>query len=93
MGRYSIDVEKKARKQLIEIYKSGNKADIKKLETIFAELAEHPERGAGNPEQLKYELSGFWSRRINSKDRLIYKINDLQVIVTVVSAKGHYGNK
>jgi len=93
MGRYSIDVEKKARKQLIEIYKSGNKADIKKLETIFAELAEHPERGAGNPEQLKYELSGFWPRRINSKDRLIYKINDLQVIVTVVSAKGHYGNK
>jgi toxin YoeB len=93
MGRYSIDVEKKARRQLAEIHKSGNKSDIKKLEVIFAELTEHPETGTGNPEQLKYELSGFWSRRINSKDRLVYKINDLQIVVTVVSAKGHYSDR
>lgn len=93
MGRYSIDIEKKARKQLAEIHKSGNKADIKKVDTIFAELEDHPETGTGNPEQLKYELTGFWSRRINSKDRLVYKINELEVIVTVVSAKGHYLDK
>lgn len=92
MGRYSLDIEKKARKQLAEIHKSGNKADIKKLDVIFVELEEHPETGTGNPERLKYELSGFWSRKINSKDRLVYKINDLEVIVIVVSAKGHYGD-
>ena len=90
MGRYSIDIEKKAKKQLIDLYKSGNKADIKKVEVIIMELEEHPETGIGNPEQLKYELSGFWSRRINSKDRLVYKINELEVIVTLLSAKGHY---
>ena len=90
MGRYSIDVEKKAKKQLAEIYKSGNKSDIRRIEAIFAQLAESPETGIGNPEKLKYELSGFWSRRINSKDRLIYKINNLEVIVTILSAKGHY---
>lgn len=67
MGRYFIDVEKKAKKQLADIHKSGNKADIKKIDTIFVELEEHPETGTGNPEQLKYELAGFWSRRINSK--------------------------
>jgi len=93
MGRYSIDVEKKARKQLAEIHKSGNKSDIKKIDAIFAELEDHPEIGTGNPEQLKYELTGFWSRRINSKDRLVYKINEEEVVVTVVSAKGHYGDK
>ncbi|RXF69386.1 Txe/YoeB family addiction module toxin [Arcticibacter tournemirensis] len=93
MGRYSVDIEKNAKKQLAELYKSGNKADIKKVEVIFSELEEHPNTGTGNPEQLKYELSGFWSRRINSKDRLIYKINDLEVIVTVISAKGHYGDR
>ncbi|MFC6099446.1 Txe/YoeB family addiction module toxin [Olivibacter domesticus] len=93
MGRYSIDVEKKARKQLAEIHKSGNKSDIRKVEVIFEELTEHPETGTGNPEQLKHELSGFWSRRINSKDRLVYKINDLQIVVTVVSAKGHYSDR
>lgn len=56
MGRYSVDIEKNAKKQLAELYKSGNKADIKKVEVIFFELEEHPNTGTGNPEQLKYEL-------------------------------------
>lgn len=34
MGRYFIDIEKRARKQLADLYKSGNKADIKKIEVI-----------------------------------------------------------
>ncbi len=93
MGRYSVDIEKKAKKQLADIYKSGNKTDIKKVEAIISELEEHPETGIGYPERLKYELSGFWSRRINSKDRLVYQINDLEVIVTILSAKGHYFDK
>ncbi|HWV73820.1 MAG TPA: Txe/YoeB family addiction module toxin [Pseudosphingobacterium sp.] len=93
MVRYSIDIEKKVKKQLANLYKSGNKADIKKIETIFAELEKHPTIGTGNPEQLKYALSGFWSRRINQKDRLIYKIDDLEVVVTVLSAIGHYDDK
>ena len=92
MGRYFIDIEKRAKKQLADLYKSGNKADIKKIEVIISELEEHPETGTGNPEQLKYELSGFWSRRINSKDRLVYQINNLEVIVTILSAKGHYSD-
>lgn len=71
MARYFIDFEKKAKKPLADLYKSGNQADIKKIEAIIAELADHPETGIGSPEQLKYELTGFWSRRINLKDRLI----------------------
>ncbi|WP_457133250.1 type II toxin-antitoxin system YoeB family toxin [Mucilaginibacter sp. UYNi724] len=47
----------------------------------------------GNPEQLKYELAGFWSRRINRKDRLIYKVEEDIVMVFVVSAMGHYNSK
>ena len=93
MGRYFIDVEKRAKKQLAELYTSGDKAGIKKVEIIISELEKHPETGTGNPEQLKYELSGFWSRRINSKDKLIYKIDNLKVIVTLLSAKGHYSEK
>lgn len=93
MGRYSVDIETKAKKQLADLYKSGNKANIKKVEAIILELAEHPETGTGNPEQLKYELSGFWSRRINLKDRLVYKIDDLAVTITILSAKGHYSDK
>jgi toxin YoeB len=93
MGRYSVEIEKKARKQLADLYRSGNKADIRKVEIIISELEEHPQLGTGNPEQLKYQLSGFWSRRINTKDRLIYKINESEVVVTVLSAQGHYSDK
>jgi toxin YoeB len=49
--------------------------------------------GIGSPERLKHQFSGFWSRRINLKDRLIYKIEDKEVIVYIISLKGHYYDK
>ncbi|MEC4047822.1 type II toxin-antitoxin system YoeB family toxin [Flavobacterium sp. SUN046] len=44
----------------------------------------------GKPEALKWDLYGYWSRRINHKDRLIYKVENDIVTVYVVSAMGHY---
>jgi len=93
MGKYSIRVEKKAAKDLEKIYKSGNKGDISKVEKIFQELEEHPQTGTGKPEVLKNELTGLWSRRINKKDRLVYEIVDMEVVVIVLSAQGHYSDK
>ncbi len=93
MGRYTVVVEKNARKQLAQLYKSGDKTDIKKIEKIFLELSEHPTTGTGRPEQLKYELAGLWSRRINQRDRLIYKIDEKEIIIVVLSAQGHYFDK
>ncbi|MCO5951038.1 Txe/YoeB family addiction module toxin [Mucilaginibacter sp. RT5R15] len=57
------------------------------------ELTETPYNGTWNPEPLKYELSGFWSRKINQKDRLIYKVHEEIVTVFVISAMGHYSQK
>jgi len=75
----------------INIYKSGNQATIKKVEKIIIELSIHPATGTGNPEQLKHQLSGFWSRRINKKDRLIYEIiEEPDKKVVVISALGQY---
>ncbi len=54
MGRYIIIVEKKAKKELANIYKSGNKAAIAIIEKIFKELEIHPESGIGKPEKMKY---------------------------------------
>lgn len=90
MGKYFIEVKETAQKHIRLIFKSGDKLTIKKLERIFIELENHPTTGIGNPEQLKYELSGYWSRRLNKKDRLIYQILEEEVIVIVVSALGHY---
>lgn len=53
----------------------------------------HPETGTGQPEQLKHHLSGLYSRRINQKHRLVYSISDEVVIVHVLSAWAHYGDK
>ena len=74
MGKYIVELDPKAKKEIKAHYKSGNQSSIKKLEKILQELSTNPYKGTGNPEALKYELSGFWSRRINSKDRLIYKV-------------------
>ena len=93
MGKYTLEISSNARKELQVHYKSGNKSVIKKIEQILLELSNTPFEGTGNPEALKYKLSGYWSRRINSKDRIIYKVYEDRVIVLIVSAIGHYGDK
>ena len=93
MGQFKLKIEELAQKHLRQHYKSGDKGSIKKIEKILLELSETPYVGTGNPELLKYDLAGFWSRRINQKDRLIYKVEEDIVTVFVISAMGHYGNK
>lgn len=93
MARFRVIIRKLAEKHIKHHYYSGNKATIKRIQQIISELELHPYTGIGNPEQLKHELSGFWSRRINQKDRMIYFVEDHIVTVTVVSAKDHYEDK
>ena len=56
--------------------KSGNKAIMKKITDLLKDIAEYPYTGIGKPEPLKYELAGYWSRRINSEHRIIYSVHD-----------------
>jgi toxin YoeB len=70
MGQFKLQIEELAESHIRRHLKSGDKASIKKIEKILIELTETPYNGIGNPEALKYELSGFWSRKINQKDRL-----------------------
>lgn len=87
---YKIEISPKAQKDLKSLKNSGSKVAYKKVLNLIEELKEHPITGTGQPEQLKYELSGYWSRRIDKKNRLIYRIEEEKVIVIVVSALGHY---
>ena len=93
MGKFRVEIKMEAQKDLKKHFKSGNKPTIKKIETILRELEIHPYTGEGQPEELKYNLRGYWSRRINSKDRLIYTVNENIVFVEVLSAMGHYSDK
>jgi toxin YoeB len=93
MGKFIIELTDTAKEHLRLHKKSGNKAAIKKIDAIFLDLENHPFEGVGQPEPLKYELEGFWSRKINQKDRMIYSVEQEKVIVEVVSAIGHYSDK
>ena len=73
--------------------KQGDKAILKKLSVLFDELTEHPMTGTGQPEEMKYGFSGCWSRRINSKHRLVYRIDNEVVTVIILQARGHYNDK
>ena len=90
---YTIFLSKKAEEQLDFFKKSGDKLRLKKIKKLIDELEEHPETGSGNPEKLKHELSGYWSRRIDSKNRMIYSISNNSVVVDILSVKGHYFDK
>lgn len=73
--------------------KLGNKAIQNKIDRLLQELEEHPKTGSGQVEQLKYDLAGFWSRRINSEHRILYQIDELKEIVYIFKMKGHYTKK
>jgi toxin YoeB len=93
MGKFRVQIEDTARYQLKKIYKSGDKATIKKIEKILLELEDHPKTGTGQPEALKHQLTGYWSRQINKKDRMIYEISEQLVLVSIVELLSHYGDK
>jgi len=93
MGKYLVEITPDAKQDLKAHFKSGNKATIKKIEKILIQLTETPYEGEGKPEELKHEFSGYWSRRINQKDRMVYRVAEDVVTVYIVSAMGHYNDK
>lgn len=93
MGKFRLKIEPRATLEIAKHTKSGSQASIKRIAKILIELSETPFVGIGKPEPLKHKLSGFWSREINKKDRLIYKVDEDIVTVFVISAMGHYSDK
>lgn len=90
MAKFRVEIEDLALKHIQLHKKSGDKKTINRIERILFELSEHPYVGIGQPEALKYEMSGFWSRRINQKDRMIYVVDEKIITVTVITAITHY---
>jgi len=91
--RYEIEFSDKVKSDIEKIEKSGDKIVLKKLYSLINELKIHPKTGTGKPEQLKHYQEPTWSRRISSKHRLIYEIQEEKVIVFLLSAYGHYDDK
>lgn len=70
-----------------------DKKTLKKINKLISDIMRNGALiGEGKPEHLKDDLSGLCSRRINDKDRLVYKILEDQVI-EIYSCKDHYSDK
>lgn len=75
--------------------KKSEPAAFKKLVKLLSELQEHPKTGTGKPKPLGGDRAGQWSRHISDKHRLVYAIDEDEVvsIVEVLSVWGHYDDK
>ncbi len=75
-----------------EVYEELREKDKKMHKVLCRQLKEmmrgSPEEGTGKPEALKHSLSGFFSRRLSQKDRLIYKFDDNYIYIFAIG--GHY---
>ena len=69
-----IVFSKKAQNDLQFWNKSGNKKIIKKISELLQDIQRSPFEGIGKPEQLKHNLSGIWSRRIDKNTELFMKL-------------------
>lgn len=89
---YRVEFTPEALSEVAKLRKNEPHA-FRKLSKLITELQEHPEAGTGKPKPLGGDRSGQWSRRITDKHRLVYQIRDEAVLVLVLSAWGHYGDK
>jgi toxin YoeB len=69
-------------------WQGQNKKTLKRINTLITDTKCSPFEGIGKPEPLKETLSGFWSRRVDESNRLVYAVNDSRI--TVVSCRYHY---
>ena len=67
-----------------------DKKTVKRITALLKDISRSPFEGIGKPEPLTGNLAGFWSRRINDKDRLIYKIDDENIYV--LACRYHYSD-
>lgn len=72
-------------------WQTEDRKTLKKINTLLNDISCNGNEGIGKPEPLAGELSGFWSRRINDKDRLIYKIDGHNIYI--LSCRYHYNDR
>ena len=71
-------------------WQTEDKKMLRKINELIKDIQRTPFEGRGKPEPLKYDLSGFWSRRINREHRLVYQV--VKNTILIYSCKFHYDN-
>lgn len=69
-------------------WQQTDRKTLKRINTLIQAIQRQPFRGLGDPEPLKHNWSGYWSRRIDREHRLVYQVSDSGL--TIVQCRYHY---
>lgn len=69
-------------------WQATDKATLKRINALIKDNVRHPFEGIGDPEPLRHQWSGYWSRRIDREHRLVYKPSDGAVMIA--QCRYHY---
>ena len=69
-------------------WQTQDKKTLKRINKLINDVRRSPFEGIGKPESLKEYLAGFWSRRIDDTNRLVYAVDDNAI--TIISCRYHY---
>lgn len=77
--------------EYLELIEEDRKA-LLKMNALIEECRRSPFKGSGKPEPLRGNLHGWWSRRINREDRLVYKVfgKGIGQTLEIIQCRGHY---
>ena len=67
---------------------SEDRKTVQKIAALLKDIERNGNEGLGRPEALRGNLTGYWSRRITEKDRLIYRFDEQTIYIA--ACKGHY---
>ncbi|MCI8832937.1 MAG: Txe/YoeB family addiction module toxin [Clostridia bacterium] len=70
-------------------WQTQDKKTLKRINILLIDIRRNSFTGIGKPEPLKGNLNGYWSRRIDDTNRLVYRIINEQI--EIIQCKGHYG--
>ena len=75
---------------------SNDLVTVNRIKDLIKSIRQDPFRGLGKPEPLKYDLKGYWSRRITGEHRIVYKVSGTKGVdqkCLIIQCRFHYDDK
>jgi len=72
-------------------WQQQDKRTLKRINQLIQDIDRNGNNGIGKPEELSGNLAGFWSRRIDETNRLVYRIKNGQM--EIAQCRSHYGDR
>ncbi len=78
-------------KEDYQFFEKHSPKSLIRIAKLLESIAENPFEGIGKPKQLGHHFSGAWSRRVDTRHRIVYAVDNGQIYI--ISLRGHYGDK